>query len=36
MEKLVSLVCRKLRKGKSVEVIADELEEDMEVRGKKC
>ncbi|MBR1853676.1 MAG: hypothetical protein IJ794_11155 [Lachnospiraceae bacterium] len=36
VEKLVSLVCRKLRKGKSVEVIADELEEDMEVRGKKC
>ncbi len=28
--KLVSLVCRKLRKGKIVEVIADELEEDIE------
>ncbi|MBP3203930.1 MAG: hypothetical protein J6M66_00740, partial [Lachnospiraceae bacterium] len=28
--KLVSLVCRKLRKGKVVEVIADELEEDIE------
>ena len=29
-QKLVSLVCRKLRKGKAVEVIADELEEDIE------
>ena len=28
--KLVSQVCRKLRKGKVVEVIADELEEDIE------
>ncbi|MBR1852816.1 MAG: hypothetical protein IJ794_06705, partial [Lachnospiraceae bacterium] len=30
VEKLVSQVCRKLRKGKAVEVIADELEEDIE------
>ncbi len=28
--KLVSMVCRKLRKGKSAEAIADELEEDMD------
>ena len=27
--KLATLVCRKLRKGKSVEIIADELEEDI-------
>lgn len=29
--KLVSLVCRKLRKGKEEEVIAEELEEDLGV-----
>ena len=28
--KLVDLVCRKLRKGKAAETIADELEEDLE------
>ena len=32
-EYLISLICRKLRKGKSIEQIADELEED-EVRVK--
>lgn len=34
--KLVSLICRKLSKGKSVEVIAEELEEEIEVVRNIC
>lgn len=34
--KLVSLICRKLQKGKSVETIADELEEDLETIKRIC
>ena len=34
--KLISLVCRKLRKGKGVEAIADELEEDVAVIQQIC
>lgn len=30
LEKLVDLICRKLRKGKTAEIIAEELEEDIE------
>ena len=34
--KLVSLICRKLQKGKSAEIIADELEEDLETVKRIC
>ena len=34
--KLAELVCRKLRKGKNVDLIADELEEDLAVVESIC
>lgn len=34
--KLISLVCRKLRKGKEAEEIAEDLEEDLEIIGGIC
>lgn len=34
--KLVSQICRKLRKGKSAEIIADELEDDLETVKRIC
>ena len=34
--KLIDIVCKKLRKGKSVAVIADELEEEIEVIEQIC
>lgn len=36
ISKLTSLICRKLQKGKSAEVIADELEEDLETVEQIC
>ena len=34
--KLVKLICKKLSKGKSVDIIADEVEEDIELVQKIC
>ncbi|MCM1083906.1 MAG: hypothetical protein NC428_10555 [Clostridium sp.] len=36
MKNLITLVCRKLRKSKEVDIIADELEEDIEVISEIC
>ncbi|MCM1172173.1 MAG: hypothetical protein NC393_08620, partial [Clostridium sp.] len=35
-KKLITLICRKLRKAKEVDVIADELEEDFAIISEIC
>ena len=36
LSRLITLICRKLKKGKSPEIIADELEEDLNVIQDLC
>ena len=36
IQKLIELICKKLRKGKSVECIADEVEEEYDLVAQIC